>query len=164
MADIGKKWEAVFKRDWEKSFPGSFNYRLPDQVSGYKTTSQNPCDFLSFAEQILLMIECKAHAGASLPFSAIRQFDKLVSYTKIKDVFPGVLLWLYEKDIVLWISAEDLKKMRMAGKKSVGIKALDDQAYNIIQIPSKKKKVFLESDYQYLVTKLKEVQEASLNG
>jgi len=161
MADLmGKKWEAEFKRGWIKAFPNHFIYRLPDQVSGYKTTSQNPCDFLAYAKKKLLMVECKAHAGASLPFSAIRQFDKLISYIGAIDTFPGVLLWLYEKDLVLWIPAEDLKYMRdVEGKKSVGIKALSNSSYNIIQIPAEKKRVFMEADYNALIDRLIELEE-----
>ena len=158
MADMGKKWEAQFRSGWLKSFPASFIYRLPDQVTGYKTTSQNPCDFLAFTQKSLLMIECKAHAGASLPFSAISQFDKLISFDNLEDVYPGVLLWLYEKDIVLWVKASDLKKMRDEGKKSVGIKALSDPAYSIIELPAVKKRTFMEVDYSVLLDKLKEAQ------
>lgn len=161
MADtMGKKWEAEFKRGWIKAFPSHFIYRLPDQVSGYKTTSQNPCDFIAYAKKKLLMAECKAHAGASLPFSAIRQFDKLISYIGTVDTFPGVLLWLYEKDLVLWITAEDLKYMRdVEGKKSVGIKALTDPSYNIIQIPAEKKRVFMDVNYNTLMDRLIELEE-----
>ena len=165
MADtIGKKWEAEFRKGWLKSFPGHFIYRRPDQVSGYKTTSQNPCDFITFAEKHLLMVECKAHAGASLPFSAIRQFDKLISYINVPDVFPGVLLWLYEKDLILWVPAATLRRMRdCEGKKSVGIKALEDLSYNIIKVPAEKKRTVMEADYKALVNELIKLQEES-NG
>lgn len=158
MADMGKKWEAQFRSGWLKSFPASFIYRLPDQVTGYKTTSQNPCDFLAFTQKSLLMVECKAHAGASLPFSAISQLDKLISFDNLEDVYPGVLLWLYEKDLVLWVKASDLRKMRDEGKKSVGIKALSDPAYSIIELPAVKKRTFMEVDYSALLDKLKEAQ------
>ena len=104
------------------------------------------------------MVECKAHAGASLPFSAISQFDKLISFDNLEDVYPGVLLWLYEKDIVLWVKASDLRKMRDEGKKSVGIKALSDPAYSIIELPAVKKRTFMEVDYSALLDKLKEAQ------
>ena len=43
----GKKFEQKFKSDWKKCFPETFLFRLKDQTTGYKTTSQNPCDFLA---------------------------------------------------------------------------------------------------------------------
>lgn len=149
---LGKKFEAVFKADWKACFPGSFIYRLPDQMSGFAGGgSSNPCDFIGFTSGKLFMIECKEHKGASLPFSAIRQFDKLISFMGLTDVYPGVLVWLSEKDMVFWAPIEELKKMRDAGLKSVGIKALQDKTYNIVQIPSIKKRTFMSSDYNCLL-------------
>lgn len=150
---LGKKFETVFKADWKRCFPNSFIYRLPDQMSGFAGAgSSNPCDFLGFTQGKLFMLECKEHKGASLPFSAIRQIDKLASFIGLEDVYPGVLVWLSEKDIVFWVPIEELKKMQADGLKSVGIKALNEKAYNIVQIPSVKKRTFMASDYSILLT------------
>lgn len=46
------------------------------------------------------MVECKAHAGASIPFSVIPQYSRLLEYKDFINVFPGIVVWLYEKDIV----------------------------------------------------------------
>lgn len=43
----GKKFEQRFKLDWQRSFPGTFFFRLKDNMNGYKETAQNPCDFLA---------------------------------------------------------------------------------------------------------------------
>ena len=40
--------------------------------------------------------------------------------------------------------------MKKDGKKSVGISAVDN--YNIIEIPSVKKRVFMDSDYSVLLS------------
>lgn len=61
-------------------------------MNGFKETSGNPCDFLAFAKGKLFMIECKEHKGASIPFVAIPQYDRLLKYTDLDGVFPGVLL------------------------------------------------------------------------
>ena len=37
------------------------------------------------------------------------------------------------------------------GKKSISIKMLEDPTYNIVVIPSVKKRVFLEADYTVLL-------------
>ena len=159
--DIGKKFEERFRIDWKKCFPNTLIYRLQDQLSGYKEASQNPCDFLCFQGDIFLMVECKAHAGASIPFSVIPQYSRLLEYKDFINVFPGVLIWLYEKDTVLWVSIKEMEKMVNDGEKSIGLRMIDSKKpykklYNIVEIPSKKLRTFMESDYTFLVNKLKE--------
>lgn len=152
----GKAWEEHFKNNWKKCFPNTFVFRLKDNMNGYKETSGNPCDFLCFpGENKLFMVECKEHKGASIPFTAIPQYERLLEYKNYPGVFPGVMLWLSEKNMVLWISITEMEKMVKDGKKSIGIKMLEDSLYNIIMIPSEKKRVFLDSDYSILM-RLKE--------
>ena len=67
----------------------------------------------------------------------------------IKGVRAGVILWLYEKDLVLYVPISTISQMMTDGKKSVGIRDLDK--YNIIKIPSIKKRVFMDSDYSILL-------------
>ena len=148
----GKAWEEKFRQDWKKSFPKTFVFRLKDQMTGYKETSGNPCDFLCFpGENKLFMVECKEHKGASIPFTAIPQYDRLLEYKDCPGVYPGVMLWLSEKDIVMWIGIKEMEKMVNDGKKSIGIKMLEDSLYNIMIIPSEKKRIYLESDYKGLL-------------
>jgi hypothetical protein len=121
-------------------------------MNGYKETSGNPCDFLCFpGENKLFMIECKEHKGASIPFTAIPQYERLLEYKDFPGVYPGVVLWLSEKDIVMWIGIKEMEKMVKDGKKSIGIKMLEDSSYNIMIIPSEKKRIYLESDYTSLL-------------
>lgn len=151
-ANKGKAWEEKFRQDWKKSFPGTFVFRLKDQMTGYKETSGNPCDFLCFpGENKLFMVECKEHKGASIPFTAIPQYERLLEYKDCPGVYPGVMLWLSEKDIVMWIGIKEMEKMVKDGKKSIGIKMLEDTLYNIMIIPSEKKRIYLESDYTSLL-------------
>ena len=147
----GKQFEEQFKKDFFKTFPDGFILRLPDQMSGYKSYSQNPCDFICFIHGKLFLIECKSHKGASLPFDAITQYDKLVSYDNIPGVYIGVVIWLYDKDKVLYAPINLIKQLKQEGKKSIGIKALDEYP-NLIEIPSNKKRVLMESDYSILLT------------
>lgn len=54
-----------------------------------------------------------------------------------------------------------MEKMVKDGEKSVGLRMIDSKKpykkmYNIIDIPSKKLRTFMESDYIFLVNKLKE--------
>ena len=158
--EVGKKFEERFKKDWKRCFPNTLIYRLPDQQSGYGGGgSTNPCDFLCFTGNEVLMVECKATKGASINFSKIRQYDKMLGYKGLEKTFPGVVIWLYEKDVVLWVSIEEMEKMVNDGEKSIGLRMIDDKkpykkSYNIIVIPSIKLRTFLESDYNYLVEHL----------
>ena len=150
MINRGKQFEEQFKKDFIKAFPNSFILRLPDQMSGYKSFSQNPCDFIAYTNGILFMIECKSHKGASAPFDVITQYDKLKSYQNITGVRVGVIVWLYEKDLVFYVPVKTIEQMKKEGKKSVGIKAIQE-GYNIIEIPSEKKRVLMTSDYSVLL-------------
>lgn len=163
---IGKKFEDRFRKDYKQCFPNTFIYRLPDQQSGYAGGgSQNPCDFICYPGSLELMVECKAHKGASIPFSKIPQYERMLDYKGLHKTFPGVVVWFYEKDIVIWVSIEEMEKMVLAGEKSIGLRMLqnkndNEKAYNIITIPSTKLRAFMESDYTYLVKQL----EAMSNG
>lgn len=155
--DIGKKFEDRFRKDYKECFPDTFIYRLPDQQSGYAGGgSQNPCDFICYPGSLILMAECKAHKGASIPFSAIPQYERMLEYKGLKSTHAGVVVWFYEKDIVIWVSIEEMEKMVLDGEKSIGLRMLkpkkdSEKAYNIITIPSVKLRAFMESDYNYLV-------------
>jgi hypothetical protein len=155
--DIGKKFEDRFKKDYIQCFPDTLIYRLPDQQSGYAGGgSSNPCDFMCYPGNCVLMVECKAHAKASIPFSAIPQYERLLDYKGLYKTFPGVVVWFYEKDIVIWVSIEEMEKMVNDGEKSIGLRMVDKKkpykkSYIIHELPSKKLRTFMETDYNYLV-------------
>lgn len=119
-------------------------------MSGYRYTSSNLCDFICFNKDTLFLIELKSHKGASLPFENITQYEKLKAKVGIPGVRCGIVLWLYEKDIVMYIPISTITKMKNDGKKSVGLKAIEE-GYNIKVIPSVKKRVFMSSDYSCLL-------------
>ena len=146
--DYGKKFEERFKLDWVNSTGGAI-VRLYDNTSGYLSIS-NVSDYICYKYPNLFFIECKSHKGASIPFTAISQYDKLLSFSNIKGIRAGVVLWLYEKDIVLYVPVIVIKQLKDIGEKSVGIRHLDE--YDIIKIPSKKLRVFMESDYNVLLS------------
>lgn len=151
MADNkGKQFETKFRKDWLKVFPESFILRLNDQVTGYKYTSSNICDFICFQNRNLYLIELKAHKGASLPFENIRQYDLMVQYINKPNIIVCVILWLYEKDIVLYIPISTIKKMKADGEKSVGVRHLENKNYPMIVLPGVKKRIFIDTDYSIL--------------
>ena len=144
----GKKFEARFKQQFLASFPNSFILRLPDQVSGYKYTSSNICDFIGYAKGKLYLIECKTHLGASFPLSNLSQYNKLLPYVGIPGVRVGVVLWLIDKDKIFYVPISTVIQMKIKNKKSISYKDIDK--WRIMEIPSIKKVVFMDSDYSVL--------------
>jgi len=118
-------------------------------MNGFKAIS-NISDFIGYSYPNIFYLECKSHKGASLPLVNISQYEKLVTKVGIKGVRVGVILWLYEKDRVFYIPISTITALKKDGKKSVGIKAVEE-GYNIIEIPSVKKRVFCDSDYSVLL-------------
>ena len=154
MDNRGKNFELKFRKDLQKSFPNSFILRLNDQITGYKVTSQNPCDFILFNLGKLFLLEVKTHKGASLPFSAIPQYERLLNYEEISGCFKGVILWLYEHNEVgvIYVPISTIKKMKEDGQKSFGIRHLNNENYPSYVLPTiKRKQVFLDTDYSPLM-------------
>lgn len=79
----------------------------------------------------------------------ITQYDKLKTKVGIPGVRSGVILWLVDKDMVMYIPMSTMTELKNNGEKSVGVRHLDD--YNIYLIPSQKKRVFMDSDYSILL-------------
>lgn len=150
--NIGKSFEERFKEDWKKSFPNGTIDRLYDSMSGYLSIS-TVSDFICYNYPYMYYIECKAHKGASLPFTNITQYDKIKMKVGIPGIRAGVVLWLYEKDKVLYIPISTIIKMKEDGEKSVGLRSLSK--YDIVEIPSKKLRTYMESNYSIL-SKLEE--------
>lgn len=145
----GKQFEERFKKDWLESFPNSTITRLYDNTSGYLAIS-NISDYICYNYPNQFFIECKSHKGASIPFDKISQYDKMTEVVGIKGVRAGVVLWLYDKDKVFYIPTSTITELKKDGKKSVGLKAVEE-GYNIIEIPSEKLRAFMKSDYSCLM-------------
>ena len=157
-SDYGKKFEGTFKKDWLRCFPNTWFYRLHDQVTGYKTTSQNPCDFLGMHHGYMWMLECKETKEGTLNFAKIPQLDRKGSDDNALQDFIGkkatqtyIIIWFRNHDKVIACPASEALRMKKDGLKSISLKMLNDKSYYIIDVPSVKKRVFLESDYSCLV-------------
>lgn len=122
--------------------------RLYDVTTGYKSIKQ-VSDFIGYKFPYEFYIECKSHRGASIPMTNITQYDKLKEKIGITGVRAGVVLWLIDKDIVMYIPMSTVKQLKEDGEKSIGVRHLED--YNIYTIPSVKKRVFMDSDYSLLL-------------
>lgn len=117
-------------------------------MSGFKHMS-NISDLIFYKFPFICYGEIKSHKGNTFPLANLTQYEKLLAKKGIKGVRAGVILWFIDHDKVLWVPIETFEKLRKEDKKSVNVK-MDYEEYNIIEIPSQKRRVFLDSDYSIL--------------
>lgn len=146
----GKLFEKKFLSDFKQTVSKCID-RLYDTVNGYKSIS-NISDFIAYSYPNIMYLECKSHDGNTFPLSLLTQYDKLKGKVGIKGVRAGVILWFKDHDKVVYVPISSITKMKEDNKKSINIKMLEDDTYKIIEIPSVKKRVFLDSDYSVLKT------------
>lgn len=146
----GKQFENKLKSDFSK-VPGSHIERIYDNVSGYKSI-RGRSDFIGYIFPNMFFLECKSHKGNTFPFSELRQYEDLLEVSGIHGIRCGVVLWMIDHDLVVYLPISTVKKMKNNNKKSFSVKDLENGEYKIIKIPSKKKRVFMDSDYRILTT------------
>jgi Holliday junction resolvase len=149
MYNYGKAFEQKVKEDFLK-LPGSICLRLYDQITGYKTVSENPCDFVGFASRQLYMLECKSTHGKTLNFHEIRQYERLLAYKDKPYCHPGVVVWFNDYSKIAFVPIKTLEQIKKDGLKSVNVDMLDNKQYNIIVIPAVQKRVFMDCDFTIL--------------
>ena len=147
MANYGKAFEGKFKDDF-LNLPNSSMDRLYDTMNGYKSIKQIS-DYIGYVYPNIFYLECKTHKGASIPLANITQYDNLKKKVGIPGVRSGVVLWLYDKDKVFYIPTATITQLKEDGEKSVGLRHIGK--YRMIEIPSVKKRVFMDSDYSVLM-------------
>lgn len=146
----GKQWEDKVKNDLLK-LPNIALERVPDQMTGFKNTSQNPCDFFVYLYPNFYYIECKSVNGNTLTVD-IAQYDRLIKRLGPKGIRAGVILWWIPHQKVAYVPIKTFEKIKNDGKRSINIKMLNDNEYRIIEIPSVTKRVFPDCDYSILNT------------
>lgn len=152
----GKEFEKKTLEDFKRAFPKSFTTRIPDQQSGYKGSSSNICDVLSFAKKRLYLCECKSTNDTTLNFAKLRQYELLVEHKDEEDVFPGVLIWFVKLDLIVWVNINEVERMKIDGKKSISPKWLETGEYKLYKVPAKKLRTYFKCDLTFLSTISKE--------
>ena len=148
--NLGNAFEKKFKEDFLK-WKGCTIDRLYDTTSGFYGI-KNICDFIGYKKPNIFYLECKSIRGNTFPLTNLKQYDKLLGKQGIEGAITGVILWFIDHDKVCFVPISDVKKAKEANKKSINVKMIGDQEYNIIEIPSIKKRVFMDSDYSILGT------------
>lgn len=151
MQSKGKQFEKKFKDDFIRTLPNCSIDRLYDSVSGFKSIS-NISDFICYSYPNIFYCELKSHLGNTFPLVNLTQYDKLTAKVGIKGVRAGVIIWFVEHDRVIYVPISTITKLKEDGKKSVNINTIEKDGYRILNIPSVKKRVFLDSDYSVLLT------------
>ena len=148
----GKQFESKVKEDLMKSLPDPSIDRIYDP-QGLMYGISNPSDFIAYSFPFMFYIECKSHRGNTFPWTNLTQYEKLTAKIGIKGVRAGVILWMIEHDVVVYIPISAVKVMKEDGKKSFNVKMLTEDKYKdlIHVIPSIKKRVFMDSDYSILM-------------
>lgn len=146
----GKQFEKKFAEDFQRTMPNCSLDRLYDSVSGYKSIS-NISDYIGYKQPNIFYLECKSHKGASFPLSNLSQYEKLIQKVDIPGVRVGMILWLEDKDSVWYVPIKTIQQLKQNDIKSVNPDKLIEKGYRIINIPSIKKRVFMDSDYSVLM-------------
>ena len=144
----GKQWEQKIKEDFSK-LPGATFDRLYDPEGG-KLGVRNVADAIGYCFPYHFYIEAKSCKGNTFPLTNLSQYEKLKEKVGIKGVRAGVFLWFIEHQKVAYVPISTVTKLKEDMKKSVNIKMLDTDEYNIKVIPSITKRVFPECDYSVL--------------
>ena len=147
-SNYGKAWEQKLKEDFQE-VPGATIDRLYDVTQGYKSISQ-VSDFIGYIYPNIFYLEAKSCKGNTFPLTKLTQYEKLLPKVGIKGVRAGMVLWMIDHDVCIYVPISTITKMKEDGKKSVNIKMVGTDEYNIKVIPSSKKRVFLTCDYTVL--------------
>lgn len=158
--NLGKKFEDRVKKDWEEQFPNTFFIRLPDQQSRYKGQSSNVSDFLGFVNGKLFPIECKETKETTFNFKmnlgvgdtkrkTKSQYERLLEHKDDENTYPGVILWFSKFNVIVWLDITKIEQMVKDDLKSFNIKMIEDNSYNVIVVPTRKLRTFLQCDFSF---------------
>lgn len=147
-SNYGKQFERKFKEDWQK-VDNSDITRLYDITNGFKSIS-NVSDFIGYIYPYMYYLECKSTQGNTFPFSKLRQKDELKKKMNKRGINAGVIIWFIDHFRVCYVPIEEVLRLESLNYKSINVKMIDDDQFNVYNIPSIKKRLFLDSDYSIM--------------
>lgn len=148
--NFGKQFEQRVYEDFKRCYPEGLILRMHDQMSGFKTVSKNLCDYISYVKPIFYALEIKSVQTPSFPFTNLHQYDQMEAVCNIEGVKPLVIIWFVEKDLILAVPIQTIRKMKKDGLKSLNPTKLDTNKYYMMNVPSVKLRTFMKSDYRCL--------------
>jgi len=108
-------------------------------------------DFINYKYPYIYLIDCKSHNGNTVSFSDFAQYERMLEYKDIPGLYAGTVIWFVERDKVVWVPIQTWEKIKLEGGKSFNIKMLDNPDYECLDLPSRKKRVFMETNYSALI-------------
>lgn len=175
MSDSKKPKKKSYGKEFERQVFKNFSQvddvsidRIPDQVTKYKGSSSNICDFIVYKKPTLLYLECKSVHGNTLSIYSVpkkgkdgklhgfygnirdNQWEGLLEKSHIPGVKAGVLVWFVDKDVTMYLPIGALEYAKQCGDKSIRFDTNKFDLFaddTIISIPAKKKRTLFEYDF-----------------
>ena len=141
--NTGKKFEEDIKNSIDST---AFLYRLRDSGGSWqggnksRFTPSNICDFILFKSPKMYLLELKSHKGKSIPYTAIKQLDKLleVSNRKLENLKTLFLLNFADLEETYVIEVESVASIRDSkSRKSLSIEDVREYGYKVEQVKKK---------------------------
>ncbi len=132
MSYTGKMFEQDFFSSWEFCSHGTHLTRLYDTTNGFKGI-QNPCDFIMACKFGTIYLELKATKEASFYFKNVseHQWQSLLEADASDYGVGGLLVFFYEKNLLMWYPIQQLEKLRESGAKSINPDKLPGVGYPV---------------------------------
>ena len=146
--DYGKDFENRFREDWSKLSDADI-VRLRDVVVGYKHI-KNVSDFICTIYPFTYYIDCKSLYGNTFNFKKLTQWDEMEKHLHKKGVNPGAVIWFIDHSKVCYVPIEEFIRLKDLGYKSIHVNMIGNPEFNVYNIPSKKLRVFMDSDYSIM--------------
>lgn len=155
----GKKFEADFQKSVKEA--GYFIYRLRDGTASFEKTEKtenskvrfqatNICDFISYIDGYMYLLELKSIGTKSFAFSLIRENQhKSLLEINYEGVFAGYLINFRSEEKTYYITAKSMKIIEdTVGKKSFNINDIEEKYKDIVILVGQNKK---RTRYRYNV-------------
>lgn len=141
--NTGKKFEEDIKKSIDDT---AFLYRLKDSGGSWqggnksRFTPSNICDFILFKSPRMYLLELKSHKGKSIPYTVIKQLDKLleVSNRKLENLGVYLLLNFADLEETYVIEVESVASIKESkSRKSLSIEDVREYGYKVDQVKKK---------------------------
>ena len=141
--NTGKKFEEDIKNSIDDT---AFLYRLRDSGGSWqggeksRFTPSNICDYILFKSPNMYLLELKSHKGKSIPYTVIKQLDKLleVSNRKLENLGVYLLLNFADLEETYVIEVESVASIKESkSRKSLSIEDVREYGYKVDQVKKK---------------------------
>lgn len=135
-----------FEKDFQNSIKEGYLYRLRDSGGSWqggnksRFTPSNICDFIYFKSPKMYLLELKSHKGKSIPYTALKQLDKLVEVNnrKLENLKALFILNFADLEETYVIEAESIASIKDSkDRKSLSIEDVREYGYKVDQVKKK---------------------------